>query len=143
MSRRRFLGYAGMGAAGLGLSGLLAACGGTAKQTTLAVRERRHGDRRRLRLGVPEDDREFTFGNWPLYIDQTKNDGERVHPSLELFQKEKGITVDYKEVIQAYDEFFAKLRILLEAGQPTGYDLIVMGYPKLGSCAVTTPKGIR
>ena len=33
MSRRRFLGYAGMGAAGLGLSGLLAACGGTAKQT--------------------------------------------------------------------------------------------------------------
>ena len=53
---------------------------------------------------------QFTFGNWPLYIDQTKNDGERVHPSLELFQKEKGITVDYKEVIQAYDEFFAKLR---------------------------------
>jgi spermidine/putrescine transport system substrate-binding protein len=130
LSRRRFLGYAGMGAAGLGLSGLLAACGGTAKEATSPSVSGATGTAGGFDWASQQITGQFTFGNWPLYIDQTKNNGERVHPSLELFQKEKGITVDYKEVIQAYDEFFAKLRILLEAGQPTGYDLIVMGYPK-------------
>ena len=72
----------------------------------------------------------FTFANWPLYIDRAKVNGESVNPSLELFTQETDIDVHYVEVIQAYDEFFAKLHVLLEAEQPTGYDLIVMGYPK-------------
>jgi spermidine/putrescine transport system substrate-binding protein len=38
--------------------------------------------------------------------------------------------VNYKEVIQEYDSFFGKLRPVLAAGQDTGWDLIVMGYPK-------------
>jgi spermidine/putrescine transport system substrate-binding protein len=125
LSRRSFLGYAGMGAASLGLSGILAACGGKGPGASAST------------SGSPSFDwaaqkitGSFTFGNWPLYIDRDQVDGEHVHPSLDLFKKETGISIDYKEVIQAYDEFFAKLRLLLEGGQPTGYDLIVMGYPK-------------
>jgi spermidine/putrescine transport system substrate-binding protein len=126
LSRRSFLGYAGIGAAGLSLSGLLAACGGTGSSSSSASTS-----------GSPAFDwasqsttGSFTFGNWPLYIDRDRVDGEQVHPSLERFQQESGITVDYKEVIQSYDQFFAKLQILLQGDQPTGYDLIVMGFPK-------------
>ena len=88
LSRRRFLGYAGMGAAGLGLSGLLAACGGTGSSSVVGVDERRPG-RRRLRLGLADDHRCFTFGNWPLYIDRDQVDGEQVHPSLELLHSRR------------------------------------------------------
>jgi spermidine/putrescine transport system substrate-binding protein len=129
MSRRRFLGYAGMGAAGLGLSELLAACGGTANDTS-PPSNGATGTAGGFDWASQEITGEFTFANWPLYIDRDKVDGERVHPSLDLFKNETGIDVHYVEVIQAYDEFFAKIRVLLEAGQPTDYDLIVMGYPK-------------
>lgn len=131
MSRRRFLGYAGMGAGGLGLSGLLAACGGTGSEASSSPSASgATGTTGGFDWASQEITGEFTFANWPLYIDRDKVDGERVHPSLELFKQESGIDVHYVEVIQAYDEFFAKIRLLLEAGQPTDYDLIVMGYPK-------------
>jgi spermidine/putrescine transport system substrate-binding protein len=128
LSRRSFLGYAGMGAAGLGLSGLLAACGGNGPSASSASGAT--GTTGGFDWAAQKITGSFTFGNWPLYIDRDLVGGERVHPSLDLFKKETGISVDYKEVIQAYDEFFAKLRLQLEGGQPTGYDLIVMGYPK-------------
>ena len=69
-----------------------------------------HRHRRGVRLGVSGSHRQFTFANWPLYIDRAKVNGEQVNPSLELFTQETDIDVDYVEVIQAYDEFFAKLR---------------------------------
>jgi spermidine/putrescine transport system substrate-binding protein len=130
MSRRSFLGYAGMGAAGLGLSGLLAACGGTGNEAPSSPSAGGTGAAGGFDWAAQEVTGRFTFANWPLYIDSDKVDGARVHPSLELFTQESGIDVRYVEAIQAYDEFFAKLRILLEAGQPTDYDLIVMGFPK-------------
>jgi spermidine/putrescine transport system substrate-binding protein len=124
LSRRSFLGYAG--AASLGLTGILSACGAKGPSATSASTSGSPG----FDWAAQKITGSFTFGNWPLYIDRDLVGGEHVHPSLDLFKKETGITVDYKEVIQAYDEFFAKLRLLLEGGQPTGYDLIVMGYPK-------------
>ncbi|MGZ4129632.1 MAG: polyamine ABC transporter substrate-binding protein [Actinomycetota bacterium] len=72
----------------------------------------------------------FSFGNWPLYIDTKKVGGQEVHPSLDRFRKDTGITVDYREVIEDYASFFAKLHLLLGNGQATPWDLIVMGYPK-------------
>jgi spermidine/putrescine transport system substrate-binding protein len=71
-----------------------------------------------------------TFANWPLYIDKAQQHGKSVHPSLADFTKSTGISVNYKEVIQQYDSFFGKIRPSLAAGQSTGYDLIVMGYPR-------------
>jgi spermidine/putrescine transport system substrate-binding protein len=135
MSRRGFLRTAGVGAAGLSLSGLLAACGGTAEPSpsanpTATGATGATGGAGGFDWASKEITGTFTFANWPLYIDRAKVDGEQVNPSLELFTKETDIDVHYVEVIQAYDEFFAKLHVLLEAEQPTGYDLIVMGYPK-------------
>jgi len=127
LSRRRFLGYAGLAAASVGVPGLLAACertrtGGGVSTTSAGATG--------FDWGARQVTGSFTFANWPLYIDQETTGGVVSRPSLDLFQSETGITVEYREVIQAYDEFFAKLRLLLEAGQSTGYDLIVMGFPK-------------
>jgi spermidine/putrescine transport system substrate-binding protein len=63
-------------------------------------------------------------------MDKKKVNGEVVHPSLEAFRKDTGITVDYQEVIDDYASFFGKIQPQLAAGQSTGYDLMVMGYPK-------------
>ena len=135
MSRRGFLRTAGVGAAGLSLSGLLAACGGTAEPSPSASPAATGatgatGAVAGFDWASQAVTGTFTFANWPLYIDRAKVDGEQVNPSLELFTQETDIDVHYVEAIQAYDAFFAKLRILLEAEQPSGYDLIVMGYPK-------------
>jgi spermidine/putrescine transport system substrate-binding protein len=65
------------------------------------------------------------FANWPLYLDATeknKND----HPSLDLFTKQTGIKVTYKEVIQENASFFGKIQPQLAAGQGIGYDIIVI-----------------
>ncbi len=70
----------------------------------------------------------FTFANWPLYIDKKKGaSGQEVHPSLQRFTKETGIQVDYLEIINDYATFFGQLQPVLGAGQPSGYDLMVMG----------------
>ncbi len=135
MSRRGFLRTAGVGAAGLSLSGLLAACGGTDEPSPSASPAATGatgatGAVAGFDWASQEITGTFTFANWPLYIDRAKVNGEQVNPSLELFTQETDIDVHYVEAIQAYDAFFAKLRMLLEAEQPTGYDLIVMGYPK-------------
>jgi spermidine/putrescine transport system substrate-binding protein len=66
------------------------------------------------------------FANWPLYMDQDKVGGKTVYPSLQQFTKETGIKVNYKEVIQDNDAFLGKINPSLKAGQPTGWDLIVI-----------------
>lgn len=66
----------------------------------------------------------LNFGNWPLYIDTGSNKND--HPSIDLFMKQTGINVDYKEDIQANDTFFAKIQPQLAAQQDTGYDIIVI-----------------
>jgi spermidine/putrescine transport system substrate-binding protein len=66
---------------------------------------------------------EFVFANWPLYIDVS---GKSDHPSLDLFTKQTGIKVTYKEVIQDDASFFGKVQPELAAGQSTGYDLMVI-----------------
>src|SRR5690606_33563682 len=70
-----------------------------------------------------ESERELNFSNWPLYIDQD-DDNENVRPTLERFEQETGITVNYTEDINDNNEFFARIRPQLAAGQDTGRDLI-------------------
>ena len=64
----------------------------------------------------------FDFANWPLYIDRTK-DGS---PTLDAFSEKYGITVDYRPVIQDNASFFAQISPVLQAGQSTGYDMVVI-----------------
>ncbi len=65
---------------------------------------------------------QLTFANWPYYIDVLKGR----HPSLDHFTKTTGIKVNYQEVIQDNPSFYQKIRPSLAAGQPTGYDIMVM-----------------
>lgn len=66
---------------------------------------------------------ELDFANWPLYIDRARDDS---HPSLDRFADEQGIVVDYTQPIRDNARFLDKIRPALEAGEPTGYDLIVI-----------------
>lgn len=121
-SRRQLLRSAGVGAGSLALASLLAACGGAPAAD--------HGATGGFDWSKQKKTGEFTFGNWPMYVDRAKVNGEAVHPSLQKFTQDTGITVDYKEVIDDYASWFGKLQPQLDARQTTGFDLIVMGYPK-------------
>ncbi|MFC5831371.1 polyamine ABC transporter substrate-binding protein [Nonomuraea insulae] len=59
------------------------------------------------------------FANWPEYMPEDKG-------PLEKFKKDTGISYEYKEVIQENAEFFGKADPVLRAGQPLGYDIVVM-----------------
>jgi spermidine/putrescine transport system substrate-binding protein len=126
MSRRSLLKGAGTGATALSLGAILAACGGNGGGgggggggASSSI------DPSQVFSGQAGENVEFA--NWPLYLDQAKDkNGDVYHPSLREFTKETGITVDYQDVIQDNAEFFGKLRPQLEAGDPTGWDIIVI-----------------
>ncbi|MEW9555200.1 spermidine/putrescine ABC transporter substrate-binding protein [Nonomuraea sp. NPDC050783] len=59
------------------------------------------------------------FANWPEYMPEDKG-------PLEQFKRATGISYEYKEVIQENAEFFGKADPVLRAGQPLGYDIVVM-----------------
>ncbi|MEA2385913.1 MAG: spermidine/putrescine transport system substrate-binding protein [Thermoleophilaceae bacterium] len=63
---------------------------------------------------------EFTFSQWPLYIDPGKNG------TVAEFERDSGIKVKYVEEINDNVEFFAKLRPLLERGETGGRSLITV-----------------
>lgn len=121
LTRRRLL--AGSGA--LAGGGLLSACGtggtGTADPTSAGPG------------GVPaptftqadrsDSDRLLQFSNWPFYIDPAK---KRDVSTLESFEQQTGITVEYSEDINDNEEFWAKVTPQLEMGQPIDRDIVVV-----------------
>ena len=117
LTRRGFLRAAGVGAAGISVGSLLASCGGESAGP---------GTPEEIFAGPPEG--KVEFANWPVYIDKAKDPetGERYIPSLRLFEEETDTSVNYAEVIQENASFFGKLQPQLQAGQPTGWDIIVM-----------------
>jgi spermidine/putrescine transport system substrate-binding protein len=115
ISRRSALRGAGL----LGASAFLAACGVEGSSEQEAPQASGFWDTQ-TKAG------KLDFANWPLYMDQGKVGGKTVYPSLQAFTKETGIKVNYKEVIQENDAFLGKINPSLKAGQPTGWDLIVI-----------------
>jgi spermidine/putrescine transport system substrate-binding protein len=104
------------GAGVAGLAAFLAACGtkgtgggagtsGSPKPTT--------SDR-------SDTDKIVNWSNWQAYIDV--NDKTQAHPTLDDFKKKFGIQVNYTEDVNDNDEFFAKIKPQLQAGQDTGRD---------------------
>jgi spermidine/putrescine transport system substrate-binding protein len=122
LSRRQAL----TAGAGIASSLLFAANGGVAAASSLPnkgigtakwwSKQKRHHD--------------VNFANWPYYIDVLNGK----HPSLDHFTATTNIKVNYEEVIQDNASFYAKIRPSLEAGQATGYDIMVMtnNNPELG-----------
>ncbi|OSC72634.1 polyamine ABC transporter substrate-binding protein [Streptomyces sp. Alain-F2R5] len=67
----------------------------------------------------------LTWANWPLYIDTDDAHPSR-RPTLEAFEHETGISVEYVEEINDNDEFFGKISPSLMNHRPTDRDLIVI-----------------
>jgi spermidine/putrescine transport system substrate-binding protein len=109
LSRRTL--FRGAGAVALGT--LLAACGTKGTGPT-AAGDRAAEDR-------SDQDKVVNWSNWPEYIDV--DDGSGKHPTLAAFTAASGIKANYTEDYNDNDEFFAKVRPQLSAGQDTGRDV--------------------
>src|SRR6476620_712119 len=106
------------GALGLGATAALSACGskgtasnpsGSAAPTAAAAKD------------MSDTEKVVNWSNWTQYIDVSED--EKSRPSLDAFTKETGIKVNYTEDYNDNDEFYAKVRPLLEGGQDTGRDV--------------------
>jgi spermidine/putrescine transport system substrate-binding protein len=119
LTRRRFL----QGTALTGAAAFLAACGtsgtGSAAPTDAPPGEATPPS------GEQSPSAELNFANWPLYIDTDEEDNTK-HKTLEDFTAEFGTVVNYSEVINDNNEFFGTIKAPLEAGQDTGWDLVVL-----------------
>ncbi|MFJ8110774.1 spermidine/putrescine ABC transporter substrate-binding protein [Streptomyces sp. NPDC096132] len=115
MTRRSLLRASAGGALTLGGLGALSACGipaaGQAKGGTSAEDH-------------SAKEKTVNFSNWTEYMDVDES-GKR-HPTLDAFAERTGIKVKYTEDINDNNEFFAKIKPQLAAGQDTGRDLIVL-----------------
>ncbi|TDC78038.1 spermidine/putrescine ABC transporter substrate-binding protein [Actinomadura sp. 7K507] len=61
----------------------------------------------------------LNWANWPGYMQDDRE-------TVKAFEKESGIEVTYKEVIQEMGPWFGKIQAPLAAGQSIGFDLMVM-----------------
>jgi spermidine/putrescine transport system substrate-binding protein len=124
MSRRNMMKYAGMSVGSLSMASILAACGGDGSTPGGGSTQTAGG-------GVDwsaEPGPEVAFANWPLYIDTAlnKETDQKYHPSLDMFTEDTGIEVNYQVVINDNAGFFGELLPSLQAGQDTGWDIIVI-----------------
>lgn len=103
IDRREFLRrMAGGGAFMLAGPSLLAACGGAGGES-----------------------KELFVDNWILYIDTTEDSPDGTS-TKDAFEAETGIKVTYTEGVNSNEEWFGKYQAQLAAGQPTGFDIVVL-----------------
>jgi spermidine/putrescine transport system substrate-binding protein len=111
-----------MGAAGVGAAAFLAACGSAGRNPsagsggTAAARKTAAAA-----TDMSDTDKIVNWSNWTQYIDV--DDKTKSRPTLDAFTKATGIKVNYTEDYLDNDEFYAKVRPLLEGGQDTGRDV--------------------
>jgi spermidine/putrescine transport system substrate-binding protein len=113
LSRRSLFQLGGATAAGLAVAG----CGipGLAKTVTTAQAEAEAA----AYWPKQKPTGKLNFANWASYIDPS-------HETLKLFTKATGIQVNYQEVIEDDNSYFAKIDPLIRAGQYSGDDLMVI-----------------
>ncbi len=121
VSRRGFLRGAGLAGLGLGAPTLLSACGTkAAKQTAASC----------VSKDLSASQKTLHFSNWPLYLDEkkVKQAGKKVtvYPSLQKFEQQSGIKVDYVTDVNDNAEFFGVVRNQLADCQPTGRDIMTL-----------------
>ena len=112
-----------MGAAGLGAAAFLAACGSAGKNPSTGSGTGSAAPARTAAAApdLSDSDKVVNWSNWTEYIDTTEDGKSR--PTLEAFEKQSGIKVNYTEDYLDNDEFYAKVRPLLEGGKDTGRDV--------------------
>lgn len=114
ISRRAAFG----GLAAVAAAGVLSACGSPGKGASGSASAKTAASA----TDLSDTDKLVNWSNWQQYIDVDDN-GK--HPSIASFTKQTGIKVKYNEDYNDNDEFFAKVRPLLEAGKDTGRDVWV------------------
>ncbi|WP_371949248.1 polyamine ABC transporter substrate-binding protein [Actinomadura monticuli] len=102
-----------MGAAGAGLA--LSACGVQGQGGKEKVSQ---SDVQKFWAGKAKNGR-LNWANWPGYMQDDRS-------TIKAFEKETGIKVTYKEVIQEMGPWFGKIQAPLSAGQSIGFDLMIM-----------------
>jgi spermidine/putrescine transport system substrate-binding protein len=120
LTRRDLLRRAAASGAFLSLPGVLAACGGSSSELSSSSSD--HTMAKTLR-----------FSNWTLYIDIDEK--TKRHPTLDMFKKKYGTTVQYTEDVNDNATYFGKIQGPLSRGQSIDRDIIVMTdnsrYPSL------------
>ena len=135
ISRRRFL----QGSAMAGFAAFLAACTGGQTESTAPASVNvptpppvSPTPTPASPTPVPSPTGPLKCANWPAYIDLTGkayDTGEYTpgsSPTIEQFKKKYSIAVDYEEKIEDNKTFYATIQPQLQAGSPTGWDLIVI-----------------
>lgn len=110
-----------------GVAGFLAACGAGSSPTPSSGASAPASDAPASDAPNPTADPvtgPLNFANWPAYIDLTED--ESSSPTLTDFKAKYGIEVNYKEDIEANEDFYATLAPLLGAGLDSGWDIIVL-----------------
>jgi spermidine/putrescine transport system substrate-binding protein len=104
------------GVAGVTAAAALAACGSAGKSSTGATPTARV----KAATDMSATEKVVNWSNWPSYMDVDEK--TKSHPTLAAFTKKTGIKVSYTEDYNDNDEFYAKVRPLLQAGSDTGRD---------------------
>ena len=121
VGRRAFLRGAGLVGLGLGAPSLLSACGTKAAQQTAESC---------VSKDLSSSEKTLHFSNWPLYIDEkkVKQGGKKVtvFPSLQKFESDSGVKVDYVTDVNDNSEFFGIVRNQLADCKPTGRDIMTL-----------------
>ena len=104
LSRRSFLAGAGGSAVALGL----AACASDSE--LVAAKD------------ISATDKTLNWSNWPFYIDE---DDDGNYPTLDRFQEQTGIAVNYVVDYDDNNTYYAKVRDQLQLGQDIGADIVV------------------
>jgi spermidine/putrescine transport system substrate-binding protein len=132
ITRRRFL----QGSALAGTAAFLAACGtrgtGGSAAASAPASAAASGEpsaaasASAAAAATPANSGNLRFANWIGYIDQS--DDHKTFPTIEKFQTESGITVQYSDgVIDGNESFFTSdLQAPLAAGLPTEWDIVVV-----------------
>jgi len=101
-----------------GAAAFLAACGTSGSSTNPSASN-----------GADESPSDvLNFANWTYYIDVDEGVNTataETSESLRRFKAEYGTSVNYQEVLLDNDEFFGTIKAPLEAGQDTGWDIVV------------------
>lgn len=108
LTRRSLLAGAGAGASALAL----AACstgGGQARPTAAA--------------DTSSTDKTLNWANWAAYIDE---DDAGDYPTLERFQEETGISVNYEVAVDDNNTYYGKVKDQLALGQDIGADTVCL-----------------
>jgi spermidine/putrescine transport system substrate-binding protein len=113
IDRRIFLRGAGLASLGLGVPGLLSACG--TEGTQQSANECESTDK-------SDSEKKLVWSNWVEYIDPIKQKDS----TLKAFQQESGIQVTYNEDVNDNSDFFSKVQNQLGACEPVGRDMFVL-----------------